>query len=491
MIRRHLSPAVLCVLVLIALLLPRGPASPPPWVPIALCAGASSLSIVAFHCGGRRTGRLAVQAAGIAAGALLAHPGLVRMAWDRQSAGLSLPLGAVTEVRGVLAADSSLSRKGDTILSLSLRGAGSSTRSITATARGRMLVVLSGNYPFAAGTVLSVRCLPRASDADGPESWLSYATRFDVETEGFAGAFWAARSAVRLAAARALSLAGYPASALLEALLIGAREDVTPELEEGFLRSGSLHILALSGMHAGILAGLVSALLFFVPWKTVRFLVSAALLCLFQLLAGWLPSLLRATSMFLVAGIAALLDRDMEPMNLLALSALPILMINPYDARSMSFQLSYLALSGIFLVSPLVERPLLGRVPGFLSSPVSLSLGALAATTPLLLGLTGAFYPSGIAAGLLLVPLTTVFLWAGLAFLAAAAVGWGGLMAVLSEVLSRLYDATAACARFFASFPYLDLKGSDMALTAVAATGLAALGIALFLPIRFRNGDRP
>lgn len=489
MIRRRLSPAVLAALTLTCLLLLRAPLEGRAWFSLLLSAGAFSAAIAAFHCPDRRARRVSVLAAGLAAGALLAYPGLLRMAWDAEASSLGMPAGQVTEIRGVLASDSTLSRKGDTVLSLSLRGAVSSFLSLSATAQGRVLVLVTGNYPFSAGSLLSVRCSPKPFASAGPEAWIAYAGRADVRMGGYDGAFWAARAGIREGVSRTLSRAGYPASALLEALLIGAREDVPQDLADGFLKSGSLHVLALSGMHAGILAALVTGLLFFLPWKTVRFLAAAALLVAFQILAGWLPSLLRATSMFLIGGAAALLDRDAEPLNLLALSALPILLLNPYDASSLSFQLSYLALAGIFLVTPLAGRPLSGLVPGFLLSPVALSLGALAATTPLLLASTGSFYPSGILAGLVLVPLTTAFLWAGLAFLAAAAVGWGWLMTALSAVLSWLYGATAACARFFSAFPSLTAEGAGLR-AAAAVTGLAAAGIVLFLPIRAREGKR-
>ena len=62
---------------------------------------------------------------------------------------------------------------------------------------------------------------------------------------------------------RAAARVGYPVSALLEALLIGSREDVPPDLYDGFKRTGSLHILALSGLHVTVIYGIIAGLLGF------------------------------------------------------------------------------------------------------------------------------------------------------------------------------------------------------------------------------------
>ena len=179
---------------------------------------------------------------------------------------------------------------------------------------------------------------------------------------GFSRGAWAFRAEARDWLHRAVADVGYPASALLEALLVGVREDVPGDLQDGFKLTGSLHILALSGLHVTVLYGVVAGALWFLRREWLQFRPPVVLL-FFQFLAGFMPSLLRATVMILVGGTAVLLDRDREPLNLLALSGIVLLLVDPWQVFSLSFQLSFLALGGILIVGALVQRPLAGSSP--------------------------------------------------------------------------------------------------------------------------------
>src|SRR5208282_5018994 len=152
-----------------------------------------------------------------------------------------------------------------------------------------------------------------------------------VRVTGFSGGAWAFRAEARKWLHRAVADAGYPASALLEALLIGAREDVPADLQEGFKLTGSLHILALSGLHVTALYGVAAGALWFLRRQWLKFVAASCAILFFQFLAGFMPSLTRATVMILVGGTAVLLDRDREPLNLLALSGIILLLIDPWQ----------------------------------------------------------------------------------------------------------------------------------------------------------------
>ncbi|HEY9595154.1 MAG TPA: ComEC/Rec2 family competence protein, partial [Spirochaetia bacterium] len=284
---------------------------------------------------------------------------------------------------------------------------------------------------------------------------------------------------------RTVANAGYPAAALLEALLIGSREDVPDTLYGAFQRTGSLHILALSGLHVTVIYGIVAGLLGFIRSRGARFAIATAVLLFYQALAGFMPSLLRATVMIVVAGVALLADRDREPMNALALSGLVILLIDPFQAASLSFQLSFLALLGILAVSPLLERAGAGFVPRFLLAPAAMAAGAQVATLPVVIVAFGAYYPSGLVAGLLLVPLTTIFLWIGLAWLVVAVIPVPGLHGAFAAVFDALYRVIDGCARLFGRLPGVEPD----ATAAPWIAGGAGLLLVLFcaaLPTRAR-----
>jgi len=393
----------------------------------------------------------------------------------------------VTSFDGTLRQDSTLWGDGDTLLRVRLTSAASSGRGITAAARGDALVLLDGEGRFALGERVTVRASLDPLPGDGPESWVARTRIARVERQGFRSRGWMLRAEVRAWASRALAWTGYPASALLEALITGSREEVPRPLTEGFRRTGTLHVLALSGLHVGIVFGLVLRALFFLPWRALRVAAACTALMAYQVFAGFMPSLERATIMILAGSLASLLDRDPEPLNLLALSGIVVLGLDPFQAFSVSFQLSYLALAGILVLGPVIARPLEGRLPPLLLAAFGASLGAQLATLPVVLPVFGTWYPSGIVATLILVPLVCAFLGLGLIWLLLSPL----LFMLPGETLrdfcasgfGLLYRLIEGCAAFLARLPGITVSPPSAGAWAGAA-GAVALAAALLLPRR-------
>jgi competence protein ComEC len=482
MIRRHITPALVAFSITAACCL-WGAAGTAPWRPVLWCSAAcSALGIVlarSVAAGLQRAGFLVLS---VAAGLVIGSASIARMSAAVSGSFLPAPAAEVSSFRGTLAADSSLSREGAAVLRVVLRDAASARRGIVGSARGRVLVQVPGDYRFFQGAVLSFRAPLAPFDSSGAERFFARVERKDVREEGYSFPAWSVRAKARLWLHRAVARAGYPASALLEALLIGGREDVPGRLQEGFQRTGSLHILALSGLHVVVIFGVVSSLLSFVPRRGLTFLIAAGVLVFYQLLAGLLPSLLRATVMILAGGAASFLDRDREPVNLLCISGIVILLGDPFQASSLSFQLSFLALAGILCIGPLVQRPLEGLVPRFILAPLAMSIGAQVATFAVVAARFGVYYPSGILAGLVLVPLTTAFLWAGLAWLPLYLVPWRALHDACARVFSFLYRVIDGSAHMMGTVPGLAI-GPGALPWAVGTAVAAMLFLGVFLPL--------
>jgi len=418
-----------------------------------------------------------------ALGFLLGAGSQVRMSDAVARSFLPMPESDVSSFTGIVVQDSSLTQEGDTVLRLAMREATSSRRGIAAAARGNVLLFLPGDCRFSVGEQLRVRANPARVNGFGPEQWAARARTADVQTVGFTSSLWAFRADARSWLHRTIARTGYPASALLEALLIGVREDVPQDLQDGFKRTGSLHILALSGLHVTVLYGVAAGLLWFLRRQWQKFLAATVVILFFQFLAGFMPSLLRATVMIVIGGIAVLLDRDREPVNVLALSGIILLLIDPWQAFTLSFQLSFLALAGILVIGSLVQRPLASSFPRFLLLAFAMSAGAQAATVPLVIGRFASWYPSGLLAGIVLVPLTTAYLWAGLAWLPLSLLPWSPLHDVCARTFGLFYDVIRACAVTLARIPGLSFSPSLVPWLA-AGTGLAVLVAATVLPLK-------
>ncbi len=148
------------------------------------------------------------------------------------------------------------------------------------------------------------------------------------------------------------------ARGVIKALLIGDRSEVSREIRDVFNRIGTAHLLAISGLHIGIVATLAFLGFRFVLARSQRVLLAAwpakgaALLSLFPVLfygflAGMSPATQRAVIMVMVFLMALLFERERDTINTLTLAALVILIISPTALFEISFQLSFTAVFAI------------------------------------------------------------------------------------------------------------------------------------------------
>ena len=153
-------------------------------------------------------------------------------------------------------------------------------------------------------------------------------------------------------------------SGLAAALLLGAREQLDAERSEAFLQTGTVHLLAISGMHIAILAGsLFYALRLGVLPRAAALAAVAALTVLYTLVTDSQPSAVRAMVLVLLLCLAQYGHRRASAVNCLAGAALVVLALNPADLYSVGAQLSFLAVAGLIWFgkhwrSPTIDDPL-------------------------------------------------------------------------------------------------------------------------------------
>ncbi len=146
---------------------------------------------------------------------------------------------------------------------------------------------------------------------------------------------------------------------LLKALLTGDRSGLPQETVRVFRESGAAHLLALSGLHIGILYLLLTRLL----WplgnspraRRVRYELIVLAAGLFTLMTGASPSIVRAFLFIFLNETARIACRPRDPLRILSTALLIQLVLTPSAITSTGFQLSYLAMAGIFLLFPILE----------------------------------------------------------------------------------------------------------------------------------------
>lgn len=147
---------------------------------------------------------------------------------------------------------------------------------------------------------------------------------------------------------------------LVNALLTGDRSSLDDSVMNSFRDSGASHILALSGLHLGIIYGIllkVTSIFGKHPTvKAVRSLIIISLCGIYTLATGASPSLVRAFLFILVNETARLTHRSNNPLRVYCTALFIQTAINPQVISSTGFQLSYLAMAGIFLLYPALKK---------------------------------------------------------------------------------------------------------------------------------------
>lgn len=206
------------------------------------------------------------------------------------------------------------------------------------------------------------------------------------------------------------------------ALLLGYRAAALDEVRPAYVETGAMHILAVSGMHVGLLYEAVVLLLGLVRrWqsprgKWVQSFVILLLVWWFVLLTGAGGSVLRAGAMFSFLEIGRRLQRLTSIWNLLAASLLVLLLINPFLLVDVGFQLSYLAVSGILFFFPRIYKIFYFKniVLNWAWNVTAMGIAAQLIVTPLSLYYFHRFPTYFWLSGLLAIPTSTIAMFVGI-----------------------------------------------------------------------------
>ena len=217
---------------------------------------------------------------------------------------------------------------------------------------------------------------------------------------------------------------------IISALTLGYREDLDKDVQRAFSASGAMHVLAVSGLHTGIVWGLVMWILtlgvLYKPlWedKFRRWLLNISTIVLiwaYAFLTGLSPSVMRSALMLTFWALSSLLEQQTSRWNPLLAAAVVILIVNPLALWSVSFQLSFAAVAGIMLFGSSMQQAVVskGRVWQSVSGLLIVSLAAQLGTMPLTLHYFGQTSNYFALTNLIVVPMAGILLSLGFSTLA-------------------------------------------------------------------------
>jgi competence protein ComEC len=240
---------------------------------------------------------------------------------------------------------------------------------------------------------------------------------------------------------------------ILSALTLGYKQDLDPETKRIFSAAGAMHVLAVSGLHVGIIFMVYSFLFGFLrKRKTSRFIFIVAgvlLLWIYAGLTGFSPSVMRASTMFTIVIIGTNLNRRANIYNSLAASALILLLVNPNYLFELGFQLSYSAVFGIVFLQPKLEKLwfVKNKILKFIWSLFCVSLAAQITTFPLTVFYFNQFPTFFWLSNIIIIPAVTLLIPLGLSLLIFSKITVisnalsflvGGLIRIIYTVLEHI-----------------------------------------------------
>ena len=277
--------------------------------------------------------------------------------------------------------------------------------------------------------------------------------------------------------------------AILTALTMGYKNLLDQETRQAFSASGAMHILAVSGLHVGVLFATLSAFLFFLnsSWRgrVIKALILIAFLWIYAYFTGLSPSVVRASLMFSLVTLGTAFNRKTNIYNTLSASAFVILVLNPMLITEVGFQLSYSAVLAIVFFYPhiykvfYIKNRFLDSIWKLLVVSISAQLGTFA---------LGLFYFNQFSnfflfTNLYAIPLATVIIYLSVALILCSFIPF--ISSLVGWCLNQALSGLNYLVHFTESIPHSTSEG--VFISANQATFIVAAIVSLAFLLQYRK----
>lgn len=210
---------------------------------------------------------------------------------------------------------------------------------------------------------------------------------------------------------------------IASALLLGSRTGISEEVIADYSKTGTIHILSVSGLHVSVIFLVLNKILSLFKWGKTQLLKSIILIsfvCIYAYITGLSPSVCRSAVMISFSIIGKQINHQSNPYNLIAGSAFFLLIIDPANLFDIGFQLSYLAVLGIIYFYDAIYRLFYfeNKLVDQIWMLIAVSIAAQISTLPMSLYYFHQFPNYFLLANLLAIPLSSIALYLGIALLA-------------------------------------------------------------------------
>ena len=233
---------------------------------------------------------------------------------------------------------------------------------------------------------------------------------------------------------------------IVNALITGKKSGIDYETMQDFSFSGTAHVLAVSGMHIGIISSILVIFLSFVRIRWIKFILFSTFLICYIIITGYQPSAIRAGVMSLVIGFAYLMERRINLLNVLSFAILLIFLSSPSMVFSAGFQMSTLAILGIGVFTPIIrgymDKLIISEntIINLIKSSLSLSISVNTTVAPLVAFYFGFYSIFSPFANLIVIPLFSMATVLGILALGLSyiSISVSGLYCLSTEALINI-----------------------------------------------------
>lgn len=275
-----------------------------------------------------------------------------------------------------------------------------------------------------------------------------------VAADGVLPPLWAFRARILDRLTETFFIEETVSGAFFEALFSGDRDDLNSVMTEVFRKSGCLHLIALSGMHLGILVSLcrMTAGRIF-PEKYLNALL-IPLLGFYVILTGSAPSLKRAYVMFVISAFGGFFGVRLPPGDVLCVTLMINALLYPQEVLHPGMRLSFAAVFGIVFFSRRLQTSLCRCLPKAAAAPLAVSYAAQIGVAPFLFAADGV-NPAGILASIAASPLLALFMYIRFSASAVALAGTDAAALGIARLSDFVCDMVVSPLVFFAGVPTL------------------------------------
>lgn len=257
-----------------------------------------------------------------------------------------------------------------------------------------------------------------------------------------------------------------PYNYLLVGMLLGEKSFIPSHLKEIFAEAGIMHILAVSGLHVGIIAMALLALLSMLKLpKKFKLFILILILITYASITGFRPSVLRATIMFILLIGGKLINRSRNLNISLFFAAFLILLLNPLILYDAGFLLSFIVTFFIINLSPILQG-LLSKIVVWIKNPLAVSTAAWVGIFPLSAYFFSKVSIISIISNIFIIPLTGIAVILGFItfFIGLMSISLAGLFANLNYLILNLITLIA---KSFSSLPFAFIYVAQPSVTVI------------------------